>query len=65
MAEDVIDPTYLPFTAEQLRAHFLVDRDSHIAYFQRSAQAYRDFIRNRLNRQGIPIKHARGPCQIE
>ena len=42
MAEDVIDPTYLPFTAEQLRAHFLVDRDSHIAYFQRSAQAYRD-----------------------
>jgi hypothetical protein len=65
MAKDVIDPTYLPFTSEQLRPHFLVDADGQVAYFERSAQAYHNFIGARSERKGIPIADARGPCQIE
>lgn len=37
MTNDVIDSTYLPFTSEQLRPHFLVDADGQVAYFERSA----------------------------
>src|SRR5688500_9384617 len=65
MGNDVIDSTYLPFTSEQLRPHFLVDADGQVAYFERSAQAYHNFIVARPDRKGIPISDARGPCQIE
>jgi hypothetical protein len=60
-----IDPTYLPFTPDQLRPHFLRDADKHIAQFRRSAQAYRDFLKNNPERAGIPLALARGACQIE
>jgi hypothetical protein len=65
MANDVIDSTYLPFTSEQLRPHFLVDADGQVAYFERSADAYHNFIGTRPDRKGIPIGDARRPCQIE
>ncbi len=64
MANDVIDSIYLPFTSEQLRHHFLVDADGQVAYFERSAQAYHNFIGTRPERKGVPIGNARGPCQI-
>jgi hypothetical protein len=62
---DVIEPTYLPFSAEELRPHFLVDAEGQVAYFERSAKLYRDFIGNRPERRGVSIGDSRGPCQIE
>jgi hypothetical protein len=39
--EDVIDPTYLPFTAQQLAEHFADNRGDHLAYYQASAERAR------------------------
>jgi hypothetical protein len=30
---EMIEPTYLPFTADELRPHFLRDADGHVSYF--------------------------------
>jgi hypothetical protein len=61
----VIDKTYLPFTADELHSHFLVDAEGQIAYFQKSAQRYHEFLTTWPDRNGIPISKARNPCQIE
>src|SRR5262245_41393850 len=62
---EVIDPIYLPFTRDELRAHFLVDADGQIGYYERSARDYRDFVAKHPVRDGIPISESRRPCQIE
>ncbi len=61
----LIDPVYLPFIADELRPHFMVDVDGQIEYFQKSAQRYREFRESRPDRRGISISAARFPCQIE
>src|SRR5437773_2462404 len=61
----IIDPIYLPFTADELTPHFLVDASHQIAYYERSARDYRDFVANNPERNGIPISESRRPCQIE
>lgn len=61
----VIDPVYLPFTAEQLGRHFLEDKDGRVAYYQGSAERYKKFRVKRQDPLGIPITEARYPCQIQ
>lgn len=60
-----IDKTYFPFTAEELRPHFIADIDGHIAYFQKSASRYHDFMDAHLEVAGIPLQDAKLPRQIE
>jgi hypothetical protein len=33
---DVIDKTYLPFTDDELRPHFIADVDRQLDYYQRA-----------------------------
>jgi hypothetical protein len=61
----VIDPNYLPYSEEDLRPHFLVDVDGHLAYYRRSAERYRRFIVENSKLAGIPLTIAKGPRQIE
>lgn len=61
----MIHTTYLPYSSEQLRGHFLADAESYIDYFVRSAARYTAFIEQNPITAGIPITTARGPRQIE
>ena len=68
-----IDPTYLPFSAEQLRGHFAptagrsADKVAtrHLPYYQKSAERYREFQANHPDRRGLSLSELRTPCQIE
>jgi len=62
---EMIHATYLPFTRDELRPHFLADADSHIDYFEKSAARYIEFLEQNPTTSGIPINKARGPRQIE
>jgi hypothetical protein len=59
---DVLDETYLPFPAEQLREHFAAvgtdktSADRHLDYYRKSAQAYRDWGTNQP--AGSPAQQA-------
>jgi hypothetical protein len=64
-SSSVIDPIYLPFTPDELREHFLVNKDKQVEIYQKSAQTYREFLDRNSTRKGIPITKAKGPCQIE
>ena len=61
----MIDNMYMRFTRDQMRQHFLVDAESQIDYFERSAKRYRDFLAENPDMAGIPISKARLPRQIE
>jgi hypothetical protein len=61
----VIDSTYLPFTADELRPHFVGDVDGHLAYYTKSAQRYHEFLSAHPETSGIPLSKARLPRQIE
>jgi hypothetical protein len=60
---DIIDATYLPFTDEELRRHFLRGADEQLRHFTESACRYHEF----LNENNLQVRQdqARGPCQIE
>ena len=61
----MIDKTYLPFTAEELKPHFIADADGQIDYYQKSAHCYRKFMEDNPNTVGIPLTIAKNPRQIE
>ncbi len=64
MTAEAIDPTYLPFSADDLRPHFLADADANVAYFVQSAAKYAAYARAMASGDVPPLaaKHA---CQIE
>ena len=61
----VIDPTYLPFTREQLRQHFTGSTDRNLSAFEKSAARYRAFLQKHPDLTNISLKEARTPRQIE
>ena len=61
----MIDKTYLPFSTEELRPHFICDADGHISYYEKSAHRYHKFLEDYPNPVGIPITVAKNPRQIE
>jgi hypothetical protein len=63
--QEVIEKTYLPFKAEELRQHFMADVDKNLEYYQKSASLYREFLSEHLKTAGIPLTQARVPRQIE
>jgi hypothetical protein len=62
---EVVDSRYLPFSQEQLGEHFLSDPDDHMRPYLDSANRYHDFRRQHGDGDGIPLKEAAYPCQIE
>ena len=54
----MIDKTYLPFTTEELKPHFLADIDGQIAYYQKSADRYQRFMEEHPETAGIPLGHS-------
>ena len=64
-ATQTIDPTYLPFTREQLRQHFTGSADRNLNAFEKSAARYRAFLQNHPDLTNIALKEARTPRQIE
>jgi len=62
---DVIDTTYLPFTPDELRSHFIVDVDGQLAYYRKSATRYQEFMASHPDTAGISLTMARLPRQIE
>lgn len=62
---DVIDKTYLPFTRDALRPHFVVDVDGQFDYYQKSANRYHEFMDNHPETSGIPLSKVKTPRQIE
>jgi len=73
MPGDVIDPVYLPFTAEELLEHFAPvpgdeqrkDPQRHLKYYLTSAKRYHSFQRSHPERKGQPLSAMKVPCQIE
>ena len=69
----VIDPTYLPFSAEQLLPHLAPSGDQFadskarraLQYYLRSADRYHAFLQAHPDCRGIPLSDLRRPCQIE
>jgi hypothetical protein len=59
----IIDATYLPFTEDELRPHFLRGPDEQISHFTESARRYHEFFNE--NNLDVRQDRARGPCQIE
>lgn len=62
---NLIDDKYLPFTRDQMRQHFLVDAESQIDYFERSAERYHDFFTANFRIAGNSITNVRRARQIE
>ena len=61
----IIDKTYLPFTDNDLKQHFLKDADGHLAYYQKSAERYHQFIAKNSKLIGIPLSQSKFARQIE
>ena len=63
----MIDPTYLPFDPEMLRAHFTPDAnvEGNLRYYLRSAAEYEGFRLATPARTGLPLSKLKAPCQIE
>lgn len=61
----MIHETYLPYSRNELRQHFVADAESNIDYFVKSAARYNEFLSQHQTTVGIPISKARGPRQIE
>ena len=62
---DIIDATYLPFTEDELRRHFLRGPDEQLRHFTESAHSYHEFLKANANNLAVRQDRARGPCQIE
>jgi len=62
---DVIDETYLPFTSDELRPHFIANVDRQLDYYRKSANRYHEFMDDHPETAGIPLSQARTPRQIE
>jgi len=62
---DIIDKTYLPFTEENLRQHFIVDIDGQLEYYRKSAKRYHEFIDSHTVTAGVPLRQSKTPRQIE
>lgn len=60
-----IDKTYLPFSRNELREHFIADIEGQLDYYQKSAKRYQYFMKEHPETAGIPITKARTPRQIE
>jgi len=73
MASEVIDPTYLPFSAEELLPRLAPTgdpkRDSKaqraLQYYIHSAERYQAFCLACPDREGLRLSALRKPCQIE
>lgn len=73
MNAKLIDPIYLPFSAQQLRHHFAptagltADENAtrQLRYYLHSADSYHRFQANHPDRRGLPLAESRTPCQIE
>ena len=63
--KDMIDKTYLPFIAEELKSHFISDVDAQINYYQKSACRYHKFMQDHPDTVGTPLTAAKKPRQIE
>lgn len=63
--EDMIDETYLPFTTDELRPHFIADVDRQIDYYQKSACRYHEFMEDHPETVGISLTESKTPRQIE
>jgi hypothetical protein len=61
----MIDPTYLPFTDDDLKKHFLKDADGHLAYYRKSAERYHRFLSENPALAGIPLSKSKFARQIE
>ena len=62
---DMIDKTYLPFAAEELKRHFIADASGQIDYYRKSACRYHKFMDDHPDTKGIPLRVAKTPRQIE
>ena len=62
---NVIESTYLPFSEQDLKQHFLRDADGHLDYYKKSVARYKAFLTENKEISGIPISKAKLPRQIE
>jgi hypothetical protein len=65
MTRKPIDETYLPFTADKLRTHFIADVEGQLKYYENSANRYHEFKTSHPDTVGIPLSDAKVPRQIE
>lgn len=68
MDSQPIDSIYLPFSADQLRNHFVPtagEADRHLRYYLASAEHYQRFRADHPDRCGLPLSELKTPCQIE
>src|SRR5512145_2009185 len=63
--KDIVDKTYLPFTAEELRPHFTADVNRQIDYYKKSAERYHKYMKDHPETIGEPLKTVQIPRQIE
>lgn len=63
--KDIINDIYLPFTADELKPHFIADHNRQINYYRKSANSYHKFIDDHPEMISIPLKEAKPPRQIE
>jgi len=63
--KDIVDKTYLPFTADELRPHFTADVNRQIDYYKKSAERYHKFMKDHQETIGVPLKTVQIPRQIE
>jgi hypothetical protein len=64
----MIDSTYLPFSVDQLRGHFIPtvgEADRRLRYYLASAERYQRFRADHPDRRGLPLSELKTPCQIE
>ena len=59
----ILEDTYLPFTKDQLKKHFI--NHDWVNELEKSVDRYKKFLRKNPSRQGVPISESRIPCQIE
>jgi hypothetical protein len=71
---DIMHPTYMPFSEDQLRSHFAAvkqkgqctgAKDKHVYYYRKRIRRYEDYLLNNPDRKREPLNEVRGPCQIE
>jgi len=70
---DMLDSKYLPFTEEQLLAHFAkvryrgqcIRKERHLNYYRDSVRRYHAYLMENPDRRGIPLSMMKRPCQVE
>jgi hypothetical protein len=62
---DIMDATYLPFTEDELKGHFLRGADEQLRHCIESADRYHEFLLENKDNLAAPQGKARVPCQIE